>query len=396
MSGLANISERIRGAVRRDRLLETAIRLVDVPSPTGRAGPVADRLGEMLASEGFAVERPPAGHPAAPAVVAELRGSTRGRCLQFNGHLDVVHLPFVPPRVEGNRLRGSGSCDMKGGLAAAIEALRALRDASLIRSGRVLLTAHDTHEAPWGFGEQLDGLIADGFVGDAVLIPEPLNRVLPTIGRGQACWKATIRRSGPPVHEVMRPLDEPSVLYAGGRFLRKLSELEAELARRDPDSPLRESVFVGQFHGGEIYNQFPQECWLEGTRRWLPESNSDTVEAEFRGLVSEVARASGASIELDYHTVRPAFSLDPNDPVVSYFGNACEQIMGERLTLGSKPFVDDGNLFWTRARRPAITHGPEAGGQHTTEEWVDIDDLVRVARVYAITAAQYCSEAGET
>ena len=36
---------------------------------------------------------------------------------------------------------------------------------------------------------------------------------------------------------------------------------------------------------------------------------------------------------------------------------------------------------------PAITHGPRAGGQHTVSEWVEIDDLVRVAWLYAATAA---------
>ena len=36
---------------------------------------------------------------------------------------------------------------------------------------------------------------------------------------------------------------------------------------------------------------------------------------------------------------------------------------------------------------PAITHGPRAGGQHTVSEWVEIDDLVRVAWLYATATA---------
>ena len=39
---------------------------------------------------------------------------------------------------------------------------------------------------------------------------------------------------------------------------------------------------------------------------------------------------------------------------------------------------------------PAITHGPLAGGQHTVSEWVSIDDLVRVATLYALTAIAFC------
>src|SRR6516164_7736728 len=115
---------RIRSLVCRNRLLDTATRLIAVPSPTGDAGAVLDTLAQLLKSDGFLVSREAASHPKAPAVITRLDSARVGRCLQFNGHLDVVHLPFVPPRVEGNLLRGSGSCDMKGGTAAAMEALR--------------------------------------------------------------------------------------------------------------------------------------------------------------------------------------------------------------------------------------------------------------------------------
>ncbi|MGO9467668.1 MAG: hypothetical protein ACLQVF_26310, partial [Isosphaeraceae bacterium] len=63
---------------------------------------------------------------------------------------------------------------------------------------------------------------------------------------------------------------------------------------------------------------------------------------------------------------------------------------GLPLPEGPKPFVDDGNSFWALAKIPAITHGPRAGGQHTVSEWVEIDDLVRVAELYAATAVLFC------
>ena len=103
---------------------------------------------------------------------------------------------------------------MKSGIAAAIEALRTLRDARALTSGSILLTAHDLHESPWGDGRQLDALIQEGYVGDAVLLPEPLRDALPVVGRGLAVWKVAIRRPGAPIHEVLRPASEPSVIRA--------------------------------------------------------------------------------------------------------------------------------------------------------------------------------------
>src|SRR5262245_9095380 len=116
----ADLLQRVRSAVKRERLLDTAMRLVEVPSPTGDAGAVSDRLAAILAADGFAVERVAADWPKAPAVVVRFDSGKPGHCLQFNGHLDVVHLPHVAPKVVGPNLTGSGSCDMKGGVACAV------------------------------------------------------------------------------------------------------------------------------------------------------------------------------------------------------------------------------------------------------------------------------------
>lgn len=385
--------ERLRRAIDRGRLVETARRLVAVPSRTGEAGAAADRLAELLRADGFGVERPEAGHAAAPAVVVRHDTGRPGRVLQFDGHLDTVHLPFVPPAVEGGRLTGSGSSDMKGGIAAAVEALRVLRATDALPGGGVLLTAHDLHESPWGDGRQLNQLIADGYVGHGVLLPEYLNDCLPVVGRGALTWRVTLRRPGPPVHEVMRPA-EPGVIAAGAALVARLEALDQALAVKTHPLAGRESVFLGQIHSGEIYNQYPQECLLEGTRRWLPGTRREDVEAEFRAVLADLANDTGLGVTADLRPIRDAFLLDENDPLVSAFQGAHAATAGRRLPAGAKPFCDDGNSFWALAKVPAITHGPLAGGAHTLNEWVSIDDLERVALVYALTAVAYCGEGG--
>ena len=279
---------RIRQAVQRDRLLETAVQLIEVPSPTRSGAAVADRLAELLKRDGFEVERPEAGWPEAPAVVARLETDRPGRTLQFNGHLDTVHLPFVPPKVENGILYGSGASDMKGGVAAMVEALRVLRDTPLgpplgggtppspplrkggmggLPAGGVLLTAHDLHESPWGDGSQVDALIDAGYVGDGVLLPEYLCDQLPVVGRGLAILQVQVTREGEPVHEVLGGIDQPSVITAGAEVVHRFAELDQRLAQLTHPLAGRESIFVGQVAAGEIFNQSPTEFRLAGTRR---------------------------------------------------------------------------------------------------------------------------------
>jgi acetylornithine deacetylase/succinyl-diaminopimelate desuccinylase-like protein len=188
----------------------------------------------------------------------------------------------------------------------------------------------------------------------------------------------------------MRPCEEPDVIAAGAELVARLGRLNERLAAQVDPLAGNASVFVGQIHAGEIYNQYPQECWLEGTRRWLPGTSAPVVEQEWRHLLAELQQQTRTSIATEYRFIRDAFRLDPDDLLVAAFQQAYTTLAGHTLPLGAKPFVDDGNSFWSLRQVPAITHGPRAGGQHTLHEWVSIDDLVRVAHLYALTAVAYC------
>jgi acetylornithine deacetylase/succinyl-diaminopimelate desuccinylase-like protein len=169
-----------------------------------------------------------------------------------------------------------------------------------------------------------------------------------------------------------------------------LLALDAELARKCDPLAGPESLFIGQIHSGEIFNQYPQVCRLEGTRRWLPGTKHADADAQFRQLIEEAARATGTAMSAELCLMRDAFRLDQQHPFVACFQSAYRTLSSTPLPIGAKPFCDDGNSFWALANVPAITHGPRAGGAHTLQEWVSISDLARVAKVYALTALEFC------
>src|SRR5262249_37435996 len=145
--------------------------------------------------------------------------------------------------------------------------------------------------------------------------------------------------AGPPVHEVMRPAEEPSVIDAGAELIARLRQLGGFLSGKSDPEAGTETVFVGQIHSGEIFNQYPQECRLGGRRRWLPGAQSVDVEQEFRGLVEQVAKRTKTMIDVDFQIVRDGFRLDRNDPLVASFQDAHAAASGGRtVSFGAKPF----------------------------------------------------------
>lgn len=384
--------ESIRSAIQPDRLLDTALKLIEVPSPTRQAKGALDRMDEILSDDGFTVERHDADWPDAPAVVVRWSSGRPGKTIQFAGHLDTVHLQFVPPRVESGLLYGSGASDMKGGTAAAVEALRVLRDLNALQAGDVLFTAFDLHEAPWGDGAQITALTRDGIVGDGVLIPEYHMQSLPVGGRGLAIMEVTINRDGEPMHEVVGGIEQPNVIAAGVELVQKFLQLDKELAEISDPMIGRESAFVGQIHSGEIFNQSPTELTLSGTRRWIPGTKIEFVEQQYRSIINEIAQTDGIQIEDNLMVVVDAFELDQSHPLIDKFQSVCQAVMGKPLPVGPKPFADDGNRISTIAGVPAITHGPDAKGAHTLEESVPVKELQRVALVYALTAMVFCPD----
>ena len=149
---------------------------------------------------------------------------------------------------------------MKGGIAAFVEALRALRDTGALTKGAILLTAHDHHEAPWGDRRQLLALIREGFIGDGVLLPEYLGDALPVAGRGMAVFSVEIERDGEPVHEVLRPAGLPDVIAAGAEVVLRLNALNEHLRERTSPYIGSDTLFIGRVEGGQIYNQMPVQC----------------------------------------------------------------------------------------------------------------------------------------
>ena len=380
--------QRALGMVDAQRVAELTLDLVRIRSYTGETVAAAEFYADHLSKLGLEVQVL-RDFPRTPQVVARLRGTGRGPTLELNGHLDTVPIEHSEPRIADGAVFGRGAADMKGGLAAEVEAVRCLMEAGVRLRGDLLLTAHGLHEAPTGHGEDLSARMRRGPKGNAAIIAEGASDALLIAGLGMGIFEITISRPGQAIHENSAPPGTPHPILAANRLVTLIQERAAELARVALPYLGAESFFIGVFQSGDFYNRLPVSCRIVGTRRYAPEKSFDEVKAELEGLARRVEAETGAGVRVDFTKTRDGFRLAEDAAIVAALRAAYAEVAGRELPLQGWRSVADAPIFEKEGGVPAVYHSPGGEGAHADLESVRIADLVRAARVYLLTAVNF-------
>ena len=365
-----------------NRLRDLTLELVECESPTGDTAQVARLYARRLEEFGLEVELLDERFPRTPIVVGRLKGDRPGPTIVFNGHLDTVPIPHGPPHVEGGRIYGRGSADMKGALACAAEAARVVAARGASFPGELVIVATGLHESPLGRGEDLNWLLNEsGFTADYAVVGELGGPTLPVAHVGCATFEVTIGREGMVTHELKTAAGTPNPNLVAARVIEAIRTRNEELATDDHEWVGPDTYFLGEVHGGDFYNRHPVECRLVGTRRWAPGNTFAAAEAEFRALLEPIAAESGCAIDLDLRISRDTYRIDPEHRLVGALRGAYEEVVGQELPLTGVRLVADGAAFH-EAGIPSAYHGPMGTGAHGDVESIEVAELVRATRVY--------------
>jgi acetylornithine deacetylase/succinyl-diaminopimelate desuccinylase-like protein len=396
MSASATV-ERVWAHISAERLLQSTYRFVDTPSPTGSEATCARVYADHLREIGLEVELDEE-FPHSPSVVARLHGRRSRPVLQFDGHTDAIPTPHAAPSLDlaAGIVRGRGAADMKGGLAAIAEALRAIRAAGVELDGSVLVTAHGLHEAPLGDQRTLRSLIRKGVIGDAAIVAEVGESFLPIAAKGMAIFRIEISRPGAPMHEVEALPDLPHPLWATARLLALLDERRRVLKREEVPLLGPETLFLGEVHGGDFYNRVPVSAQVVGTRRYATPHTFADMKAEFEELCRTVERETGATVRLELKDVGHPFHLSPDEPIVRCLRQAYQAATGHELPVRGINVVGNAADLIGLGGIPAVYHGVNQTTAHSDDEYVVAADLVRAARVYAATAIGFLNGRNDT
>lgn len=340
---------------------------------------IADWLGTVCEDLGFEVQMQESA-PGRPNVVAHRPGTGGGRSLLLTGHTDTVSIenmegdPF-DARIEGGRLYGRGSVDMKGGLAAILGAASVLRDESL--SGDLWLGfVTDEEYASVGM-DALVRLIHP----DAAILTEPTEGDIVLAHKGFA-W-LTLITQGKAAHGSLYTTGVDAITHMG-RLLGELERLErVEFPKREHPLLGRASAHASMIMGGLGISTYPDRCRLEVEHRLLPDQPVEDVLRLWEDAIAAFSAADpgfDARVEVDF--TRPGYEVSRHAPIVQTLEGAFRHVTGiEPVFSGMFAWLDSAILG--RAGIPTAIYGPSGEGAHAAVEYVELDSVYRCAAVLA-------------
>jgi len=383
----------IRDAVRsyEPRIVDLTRRLVSVPSenPPGRGyRECAELLSDELAELGFAPRT--VGH----CVQGGTGGS--GRCLYLHGHYDVVpaqHPDQFNPVVDAGRLRGRGSGDMKGGLAAMLYAVAALRDVGAELDGRVGFNFVPDEETGGRAGSRMlaeRGLLAPDAAG--MLTAEPTGGVVWNANRGAVTLEVTVHGREAHVglaHEGVNAFER--MLDVAGA----LRTLGADVAERstaytiEPEAARRSILLIGgRCRSGSGFNVVPGACTFTVDRRPNPEESLETEKGRLLGLL-EPFYDRGIEIDVEILQEGDAAGSSQDAPLARALADSVAEVEGAPPHFELCPGLLE-TRWYAREGIPAFAYGPgRLEVAHGPDEYVELDALVRSSMVYALTVQRH-------
>jgi len=365
-----------------------------VPGGAGEAG-VAGVTERLLRVAGLHPRRfEPV--PGRPSVVGTLVGRGTGPTLMLNAHYDTVGVegmaaPFEPVVVDG-RLYGRGSYDMKGALAACIEAAAAIADSGRALAGSLLVAAvADEEYASIGTADLVDRRERGELAFDAAIVTEPTALELCVAHRGFTWLEITTRGRAAHGSRYREGVDANLRM---GRVLSRLETLLAELQACDGHALLGSaSLHAALIEGGVGISTYSPECRLRVERRTVPPETRETVETQIASLLENL-RLEDPGFEADFETIfhREPFETSPDTKIASTVSAAAARVLGgPPAVIGDSPWMDSALL--SAAGVDTVVFGPAGAGAHAIEEWVDLDSCVKLAEILAEAAISYCGVA---
>jgi acetylornithine deacetylase/succinyl-diaminopimelate desuccinylase-like protein len=404
-------------------VVDLALALGNIDSPTGSEGPAGEFVYQWLASNGFTPKKY-AMIPERFNVAAWIDGSGGGHSLIFNAHLDTTLRPdavwsardpkdplYHSAWVEGDSIHGDGVVNDKGPMAAFLVAAKAIKAAGYPMKGDLIVSAVageisrepiEEWQGPLYMSKDLGArfMVTHGVVADYAIVAEGTGFGIVGIEPGKAHFKVTIATDTPRYYTPYLPrptglADSPNAIVRASAAIAAFEEWAYDYQQRNtykgPMGTIVPKASVNAIRSGYPFNltSAPQIAAFYVDTRILPGANPMDVRDELRGVLRKV----GIEGTVELFVYRPGFEAKGAERLIDTIKRCHAQTFSTPPAIVGDPVTSmwrDTNAF-NELGIPAISYAPRAQSHATTKSF-KVKDLTDAALVYARIAMDLCNQ----
>lgn len=356
-------------------------------NPPGQERECAHYIGRLLEDAGFKT-----GYydfaEGRTSLVARMGSTGEKPPICFSGHIDTVPLgdaewsvdPFTA-EIDGKKIYGRGSSDMKSGLAAMVVAAIGLAAASKGKINLLLVITAGEETACRG-ASYLAGLGNVLGKAGAMVVCEPTSNY-PLVGHKGAMWLKAYT-TGVTAHASM-PEQGDNAIYKAARAVEKLRQFDFNI----PDHPIlgRPTLSVGTIRGGININSVPDKAVIGIDIRTIPGNDNDAVFTKLQSYLGEEATLQRLA------DVGGVFT-DPQDAWIQQVFKIMGPYNEGPLELRGAAYVTDGSMLAPAFDNPpTIFLGPgEPEMSHKTDEFCYVSRIEDAVEAYTEIIKKWCDK----
>jgi len=343
-----------------------------------------------------------------PNIVATLKGTSGGKSMILNGHIDVVPegniqqwtYPPYSATVVDNKLYGRGATDMKGGNVALILAIEAIKRSGITLKGNVYFQSVIEEESG---GAGTLATILRGYTADGVIIPEPTNMKFFIKQQGSMWFRLKVK--GKVAHGGTR-YEGVSAIEKSVLIIQQIQKLEQLRNERIADPlydgvPIPIPINIGTIHGGTWPSSVSDLVTLEGRFGVAPNERLEDAKLEFENWIDNIKNLDDwfveNSVEVEWFGARwvPG-TIEADSELVQTLQRNYLETTKQSPVVEAAPWGTDGGLFTQILNIPMIVFGPgETKVAHYPDEFIDLDQMFLAAEIIACTLIDWCGVEGQ-
>ena len=407
----------------RDEVVQLALALGNIDSPTGSEGPAGQFVYDWLTENGFRPRRFALTEDRFN-VAAWLDGSGGGYSLIYNAHLDTTLRPdaalsakdpndplYHSAWVEGDEIFGDGVVNDKGPMAAFLVAAKAIRDAGYPLKGDLIVSAVageisrepiDEWQGPGYLSKDLGArfMVTHGAVADFALVAEGTGFGIVGIEPGKAHFKITVQTDTPRYYTPYLPrptglADAPNAIVRAAAVIQAFEQWAYDYQQRhtyrSEVGTIVPKASVNAVRSGYPFNltSAPQVAQLFVDTRILPGANPLDLRDELRAVLASI----GVDGTVELFLYRPGFEAVGAERLIETVRRNHDLVFDTPPAIVGEPVTSmwrDTNAF-NELGIPAISYAPRSTS-HAARKAFKVKDLQDAALVYARIAMDLCNQ----